>query len=156
MPRIRKAWKVKIDGLDNLICEYAPTRSKARAICISRMVEYNGVIWQSALESIESCTRWPGRDVILPGRHPLAEALDPKILHCIAHAYGGTGYEAGYRDHYYTGAEYWPMCAGLYHGLFEISHIDKARSGSPEMRSYILTDLGRNVAAGEVQTYPRR
>jgi hypothetical protein len=45
--------------------------------------------------------------------------------------------------------------AAYYHGLFEMHRVPRSYAGSDDMVSYILTDLGKNVARGEAETYPR-
>lgn len=150
--RIRKSWRVSSRHWDDEATVYAETASKA--------------LYQLYVDADSSATfaefmkrvrvrRDAASDIILPARHPLAAHLGPKVLHCIVHAYGGTGQKAGYRDHYYT-CDRDPMPkAAYYHGLFEMHRAPAWYAGNRTMVSYILTDLGRNVARGEAETYPR-
>ena len=154
MPRTRKAWSVKFKGYP-ATTYYAPSASAARAQAIDAVRDAWGCTWDEALSEVARAARAPESDIALPDRHPLAPQLDPKILHCVVHAYGGKGLKAGYRDHFYTCATDWRMSAALYHGLFEVYRRDKGRNGGTDSIMYALTDLGRNVAAGEVETYPR-
>lgn len=152
-PRLRKAWTV-IAGGAHLIY-YAPSASKARASAIADLMGAWGVSWREGLDEIGHVWRALEQDVSLPERHPLAPQLHPEILHCVVHAYGGTGLKAGYRDHFYTSADDWQMRAALYHTLFSVYRREKGRDGRPGMIMYELTDLGRDVARGEAKTYPR-
>lgn len=153
-PRIRKAWSVKVRGLDATQIRYAPTASVARTQAITDLRDAWDIKFGEALRLV-TVHREPEADTALPDRHPLAPQIDPRILHCVVHAYGGTGMRAGYRDHFYTYADDWELKAGLYHGLFRIFRRDPGRNGQPDQIMYVLTALGRNVARGEAETYPR-
>lgn len=153
--RIRKAWRFTLKGRAEQPVHFAPTASVARAEMISGIRDAWSCSWRQALGEIISCYRAPEQDVTLPPRHPLAPILDPRILHCVVHAYGGTGLRAGYRDHFYTSADDWELQAALYHGLFSVHRRDPGRCGKPDQIMYELTMLGRNVARGEAETYPR-
>lgn len=152
--RIRKAYAVRIVGYDYPYEIYAPNGSKARARVIANLRDAWGWTFREALRNVAGAYRHSYRDVHLPPRHPLATTLSKRVLDCVVHAYGGTGLRAGYRDYFYAGADDWVMQAALYHGLFRVYRVDKGRDGRPDMIMYELTDLGRNVAAGEVKTYP--
>ncbi|MFC5423010.1 hypothetical protein ACFPOB_26020 [Bosea eneae] len=154
MSRIRKAWRVTVDGCESSPVVFAPTAARARAEVIADVRDAWGCSFKKALAYIRACHRAPERDVELPERHPLAPQLSDGVLHCVVHAYGGTGLKAGYRDHFYADADDWQMQAALYHCLFRVYRRDKGRHGQPDMIMYELTDLGRNVARGEAQTYP--
>jgi hypothetical protein len=153
--RIRKAWRVAVQGCSPDSVVYAPTAAKARAQVIDSVRDAWGCSFKQALSYVRACQRAPERDIELPEQHPLAPQLSAGVLHCVVHAYGGTGLRAGYRDHFYADAGDWQMQAALYHGLFRVYRRDKGRNGQPDMVMYELTDLGRNVARGEAQTYPR-
>ncbi len=153
--RLRKAWSVGVRGLDSPSIVYAPTASKARSHVIGDISDAWQLRWRDALRQVEHVRRAPSHDVMLPAPHPLAPQLDPGILHCVVHAYGGTGLKAGYRDHFYTSADDWQMRAALYHGLFRVYRRDSGQHGRPDQIMYELTALGRNVARGEAETYPR-
>lgn len=151
--RTRKAWSVTFRGYDPHIY-YAPTASQARAAAISGILDVRDCTFAEALSELSACRRDESADVRLPERHPLAPHLPAEVLHCVVHAFGGRGLKAGYRDHFYTGANDWALLAGLYHGLFSVYRRDRGQRGRPDMVMYMLTDLGRNVASGEVMTYP--
>jgi len=153
MTRIRKAYEIHINGCPAQIV-YARTAAKARSEIIGGIVDSWSITWREAMDEITSCRRAPSHDKRLPDRHPLAASLHPKILHNVTHAYGGTGLKAGHRDHFYADKCDWTMKAALYEGLFSAYRRDKGRDGRPDMIMYELTELGRNVAAGEVRTYP--
>jgi hypothetical protein len=150
--RIRKAWRITIRGYDDPAIVHAETRAKAVYDLYAQME----TDWPFGdfLRRV-SAVREAQRDLRLPPRHPLAATLSAKILYCISHAYGGTGAKAGYRDHYYTHDNDPMPKAAYYHGLFEMHRVPRSFAGDRESVLYILTDLGRNVAAGEVETYPR-
>lgn len=153
--RTRKAWSVSVKGLSDREVLYAPTASRARAQAVARLRDAWDIKWRTALGFIESVRRAPEADRRLPCRHPLTASLHPEILHCVVHAYGGTGLNAGWRDHFYTSEDDWELKAGLYHGLFRIHHRDRGQNGEVDRLMYELTDLGKNVARGEAETYPR-
>ena len=152
MSRIRKAWRIAIHGIDETTTVYAETAAKARS-WLYRQLDWD---W-SFKEFLGSITlaRSPSSDIVLPDRHPLAHQLGAEVLHCVVHAFGGTGLKAGYRDHFYTSDRDPMPKAAYYHGLFEMHRVPRSYSGSKDWVSYILTDLGRNVARGEAETYPR-
>lgn len=151
MPRIRKAWRVVLAGRGSDLF-YAPNANKAKyAAYLSIEADAS---FSKFLQGA-SIFRETSSDRILPDRHPLASLLHPKILDCLSHAYGGRGLKAGYRDHFYTSdTNHW-LKAAYYHGLFSMYRVDKTYAGSRTMIMYELTTLGKNVAAGEVETYPR-
>ena len=152
MQRIRKAWNLSSRYWDFDATVYAETGSKARyQLYIDADSSMTFAQW---LEGV-SVRRDAGSDIVLPDRHPLAAQLDPKVLHCVVHAYGGTGQKAGYRDHFYTSDRDPMPKAAYYHGLFEMHRAPQWYAGSRDMVSYILTALGKNVARGEAETYPR-
>lgn len=151
MSRIRKAWSVFIHGIDERTIVYAETAAKAR----SRLYREMDWDWsfRDFLRSIH-VARCLNGDIALPDRHPLAAQLSDKVLHCVVHAYGGTGLKAGYRDHFYTSDRDPMPKAAYYHGLFDMHRVPRSYAGSRDMVSYTLTDLGKNVARGEAETYP--
>lgn len=152
-PRIRKAYSVTVRGHGEQVV-FAPSASKARWQVVSSVRDAWGISFREALNVVRGVSRLPSCDVILPPRHPLANSLSPKILHCVVHAFGGSGLHAGYRDHFYASRKDWQMEAALYHCLFSVYRIDKSRDSGPDMIMYQLTDLGHNVARGELITYP--
>jgi hypothetical protein len=151
MNRIRKAWRIAVRGIDEATIVYAPTASKARS-WLYREMDWDWTFKQF-LAGI-TVARCPSSDIALPARHPLAPQLSDRVLHCVVHAYGGTGLRAGYRDHFYTSDRDAMPKAAHYHGLFEMHRVPRSYAGSSDMVSYILTDLGKNVARGEAETYP--
>ena len=125
--RIRKAYLVSTRSHRDGTVVYAPNGRKARAQVILDVQSAWGCSFREALTEVGSVHRWPARDVVLPPRHPLAPALSEQVLHCVVHAHGGRGIKAGYRDHYYAGANDWVMRAALWHGLFRVVRRDKSR-----------------------------
>jgi len=152
--RLRKSYEVKCRSLGSPVAVFAPTASKARAQVIENVRDAWGCTFREALAEVGRVARAPWSDAILPSRHPLASQISAELLHCVVHAYGGTGFRAGYRDHFYTSADDLVLLGGLYNCLFRVLRRDKGRSGQPDMVMYELTDLGRNVARGEQKTYP--
>ncbi len=152
--RTRKAWHVESLSHASGHYVYAPDASKARAQVISTLRDAWGCSFRGALVETRRVRRAPYKDIVLPPRHPLASSLSEKVLHCVVHANGGKGERAGYRDHFYASVDNWVMRAALWHGLFSEHRRDKGQPGQPDMIMYQLTDLGRNVAMGEVKTYP--
>ena len=151
--RIRKAWFVTSNYWDcHGATVYAETRSKA---LYQIYVDSECQLSFGQFLKRAKITRNAGSDIVLPDRHPLAAHLAPKILSCVTHAYGGTGHKAGYRDHYYTSDRDPMPKAAFYHGLFDMCRVPRSYAGSDDMVSYRLTDLGKNVARGEAETYPR-
>lgn len=151
--RTRKAWLVSVKGHPGEPV-YAPNASKARAKVITDLRDAWGCTFREALSEVGRVTRLPHLDLTLPPRRPLAETLSTELLHCVVHAYGGRGVNAGCRDHFYTDAGDPIMKAGLYHCLFRVCRRDKGWGGQTDMIMYGLTALGKNVARGEVKTYP--
>lgn len=149
-PRLRKAWRIQHDEWDATV--YAETRSKATYSLFAES-ERSWSFREFLSEVIVSRDRT--RDIQLPDRHPLAAQLDPRILSSVTHAYGGTGLKAGYRDYFYTSESDPILKAAYYHGLFEMHRVPRRLAGDRESISYILTELGKNVARGEAETYPR-
>ncbi|WP_449255150.1 hypothetical protein [Bosea sp. (in: a-proteobacteria)] len=150
--RIRKAWRIELDRYDDAATVYAETRAKTLYglyLDLETDLRFGQFLKQAKV------SRDAARDIRLPARHPLAAQLDPKILSCVVHAFGGTGSKAGYREHYYTSDRDPMPKAAYYHGLFEMHRAPEWYAGSRDMVSYILTDLGKNVARGEAETYPR-
>lgn len=152
--RTRKAWDVITQGCKRPNVVFAKRRATARAEMVSLLRDAWGCSWKEALGQIIAVVRYPENDVHLPPRHPLAGTLHAEILHCVCHAFGGTGMKAGHRDHFYADEDNWALKAALYHGLFRVFRRDKGQAGRANMIMYELTDLGRNVARGEVKTYP--
>lgn len=150
--RTRKAWSVTSNYWDNTpITVYAEVRSKA---LYQLYIESDCQLSFGQYLKRARIVRDAGRDIVLPERHPLAPQLHPKLLSCVVHAYGGTGYKAGYRDHFFTHDNDPMPKAAYYHGLFERHRVPDSYAGCG-MVSYILTDLGKNIARGEAETYPR-
>lgn len=156
MSRVRKAYSLAMRGYEREPSTiYAPSAAKAKAEFYSGVSDAWDISWRVFLRELAWCRRSPERDMALPEPHPLARSLDPSILHCVVHAHGGKGLKAGYRDHFYASDDDWEMKAAFYHGLFEIHRKDKGRGGRCDMVMYQLTAMGKNVAAGEAETYPR-
>jgi hypothetical protein len=152
--RIRKAYWIKLYDYDEREVIYGPTPAKAKGQLFYQLSDVWSCTFRQFLGMIESCRRAPECDVHLPDRHPLASQLDLRLIHAVTHACGGTGLKAGYRDHFYTSDDDWVLKAAYYHGLFDRYRADRGRAGRSDMVMYELTTLGKNVARGEVETYP--
>jgi len=157
--RHRLAWAVRTDAhavFDPDDCVFAPSRSKARALIISHILDAWGCTWIEAAKSVIHVRRWKERDVVLPSRHPLAQEIGPKLLDCVVHAYGGKRLRAGYRDYFYTHSTDAELMALVEHGLFTKGpDVPASRAGTEVAHAYFfLTDLGKLVAAGEQPEYP--
>lgn len=150
--RLRKAWRIELETYDDAATVYAETGAKA---LYDLYVKMETDMRFGQLLKLARVSRDRSRDIRLPDRHPLAAQLDRRILNCVTHAYGGTGFKAGYREHYYTSDRDPIPKAAYYHGLFEMHRVARSYAGSTDMVSYILTDLGKNVARGEAEAYPR-
>jgi hypothetical protein len=156
--RRRKAWAVRTTSHEpntppDIL--YAPTRSKARAAIIINMRDAWDCSFMEAAREIISITRAPGQDVQLPDRHPQAHQLDSELLSCITHAYGGTDRKAGYRDHFYTSITDDRLLRLEAMGVFTRGRELPATThgGGTPHAYFLLTSLGKRIAAGEVRTY---
>lgn len=158
MTRIRKAWQATVHAFNGYHIDYvyAPTRSKAMGQVYRNFSDaWDDFTFKDALKHTR-LVRAAWRDEVIPDRHPLTPQLHPDILHCVVHAYGGKGLKAGYRDHFYTDARDWRLRCAFYHGLFDRYRVDPRRAGGDrDMVMYELTTLGKNVARGEAEVYPR-
>lgn len=156
--RLRKSWAYRSTGgepHDPPGIVFAPTRPKARASIIANIRDAWDCSWLEAAQAITSLRRAPDRDVLLPERHPMADTLCAKHLHAVIHAYGGTGLQAGYRDHYYTTSDDPDLLALTQAGLFAPGRQMPPRISGGRPHTYFhLTELGRQVAASLAETYP--
>lgn len=157
--RRRMAWAVLTRAhaaCDGPSIYYAPTRAKARAQVIADIRDAWDCGWMDAAKTIRSLRRAPERDVVLPPRHELADRIGEKLLGLVVHAYGGKSLRAGYRDHFYTRADDADLLALTSLGLFQKGRQYPASASGGEPYAYfVLTDLGKRVAAGEQPEYPR-
>lgn len=156
--RLRKAWAVLTishEPRDGPSIYFAPTRAKARAAMIADIRDAWGCTFMEAAEVIRSIRREPARDVRLPPRHTLAQQLGDKLLHIVVHAYGGLGPRAGHRDYFYTRSDDAELLALVKAGLFSKGREYDARRGADTVPHayFLLTDLGKTVAAGEQPEY---
>ena len=156
--RRRMAWAVRTtshEPRDGHSIYYAPTRAKARAKVISDIRDAWHCTFMEAATNITSIRRAPESDVPLPPRHPLAEQIGDKLLHLVVHAYGGKSLRAGYRDHFYTHSDDAELVELTRLGLFEKGREMPTRASGGRPHAYfLLTDLGKLVAAGEQPEYP--
>lgn len=156
--RMRMAWAVLTTAhaaCDGPSIVYAPTREKARAQTIASMRDAWDCGFMDATRAIRSIRRAPERDVALPPRHPLAGQIGDKLLALIVHAYGGKSLKAGRRDHFYTRTDDTELVELTRLGLFERGRTWPATVSGGEPHAYfLLTDLGKLVAAGEQPEYP--
>lgn len=142
--RLRKAWRVSIEGYDTSDIFYAPSAGKARM-----------ALWRR-LDHYESITRIRVRrvrhlDKRLPVRDPTADTLSKDELHCLMHSFGGYNPDrAGHRDYFYTYRDDKHLV-----GLSE-KGLTKPMAGEqwgPGMTYFILTPKGKQVALSLVHTY---
>lgn len=155
--RIRLAWAVRTtshEAHDASSIYFAPSRAKARALCISDIQDAWSCTWLEAAEDITSIRRAPDRDVTLPPRQALAEQIGEKLLHIVVHAYGGKSLKAGYRDYFFTHADDADLLQLTSLGLFTKGETLPSRSHGAGMAYFTLTEMGRTVAAGEQPEYP--
>lgn len=152
--RTRLAWAIRVASIREVTSEFAPSRNKARARMIDRLRDAWEIDFLEAASAIKSVRREPHRDVRLPARHPVALTLSAEDLHTVSHAYGGCGAKAGYRDHYFTHAADAQLLRLADLGLFTKGPTLPSRHFGDGMAYFTLTDLGKAVAAGEVETYP--
>lgn len=155
--RIRLAWAIRTTShevRDSSSIYFAPTRAKARALIISAIQDSWGCTWIRAAAGITSIRRAPEKDVQLPPRHALAEQIGDKLLQIVVHAYGGKSLKAGYRDHFFTNTNDADLLTLTEAGLFSKGREHPAASRDEPMAYFILTDLGRLIAAGEQAEYP--
>ncbi|RVT91364.1 hypothetical protein EOD42_22175 [Rhodovarius crocodyli] len=155
--RHRKAYEVRASSADEPDCVYAPTAAKAKAQLVSRMEDCG---WSGNLWAELSARRLPERDVWLSHPHPVLERLTDDEKHAIAHAYGVTSRNPGYRDHFATHASDMTLLRLAYEELIftppAASRMNPSfLDGTPDMVFFYLTDLGKAVAASMVETYPR-
>ena len=154
MTRIRKAYTylsyTQEIGPDTI---YAPTAGAARSDIFFALMDSWGLRFGDCLKLDIEIRRNPLHDVTLPDRHPLAAELPAEDLHIITHAFGGTGPNAGYRDHFFTAATDPKLMRLAAIGLFDRGASLDSRSYPNGSAYFTLTDLGRAVAAGEQRLY---
>jgi hypothetical protein len=156
MARIRKAFRVSINGTDSSEIVHAPTASKARASVISDLTEC-GWSFRDAIVSTK-VRRSPANDVTLPDQHRLVAELDEQDRRIIAHAFGSRvrmGKE-GYRDHYCTDpADRRLLRLSWEFGLFSGPHGEGAYGDTGMFCGafFHLTELGKVVARSMLPTY---
>lgn len=144
--RIRKAWRVWVEGYDDHEIFYAPCRSKA-------VIE--------AIRSTDQPIKWievrairaPKYDMRLPARHALADVMTQNQTHCLLHAFGANErnpYKAGYRDYFYTNRDHPELCTLQSLGLMKPMEGDKWGEG---MAYFVMTPFGKQVALSLVPEY---
>ncbi|MGO4338974.1 hypothetical protein AB4037_29070 [Labrys sp. KB_33_2] len=154
MTRIRKAYTYQmLDDCQRKGPIYAPDTVSARSQLYSRLADCWSITFRGFLGLGISYAREPAWDVALPDRHPLASELSQHDLSVISHAYGGTGPKAGWRDHFFTAADDQQLCRLADAGLFERDPLLDGGIHPSGSAYFILTDLGRAVAAGEQSLY---
>lgn len=154
MPRIRKAYSYQMpDDCQSTGPIYAPDAVSARSQLYSRLADCWSMTFRGFLELGISYAREPAWDIALPDRHPLASELSQDDLSVITHAYGGTGPKAGWRDHFFTAADDQQLTRLADAGLFERGPVLDGSVHPSGSAYFILTDLGRAVAAGEQALY---
>lgn len=149
MPRLRKAWRVRVSGYDGSDIWFAATAGRARSSAWSRMGDFAPV----RIVDIK-VRREKSRDVELPDRHEIVDRLSYQELHCLMHAFGGNNdpINAGYRDYFYTRKDDPNLVKLAEHGLMSPMAGDQF---GPNMTYFVMTDLGKAVALSMVPEYPR-
>lgn len=154
--RLRKAWTVRVRGLDSSNIAFARNASAARASMARSLQDAWDISFVEAVRAI-SVHRAEGADIILPVRHPVADDLSDREIHCLLHAYGGVGLKAGYRD-YFFGSEGNPDLVRLVErGLMSGPHYASwSRSSDFGRRDayFYLNEMGRQVCLSLQPTYP--
>lgn len=147
--RVRKAWCVSIPDASEII--FSPTAKKARSAGINYMMENWGFTFLEASRLVRA-RRAKDMDKTFPDRSEFATRMPSALLHMVVHAYGGTSPRAGYRNHFCTHVYDREMCRLVFEwGMFTGPH--HSDSCCDDLAFFYLTELGRNVAAGEQRLY---
>jgi len=136
--RVRKAWRVKIMGEDNLggTLIYAPTAGKARYQRF-RSADCDGITFASI-----SVTRAASDDEVFPVVDDAIAALDSEQKSTLTHTLKN--------GRFYTSADDRTMCRLVQAGL-----VKNTGRGWNEMEAYfVLTDAGRTAALSLTPLYP--
>ena len=150
--RQRKAWHASSEHWDSHPdnIEFGPSAGKVR---------YQ--VWLSATECRDfpitdiRVRRAPERDVFLPQEHPIVQDLSKDEIHCLLHAYGGTGRRSGNRDYFYTHQGDLPLVRLVEMGLMTMHPTPSRFSGDHDMAYFILNWMGKQVCLSLQPTYPR-
>ncbi|GAN86369.1 hypothetical protein [Komagataeibacter intermedius] len=148
--RLRKAWRVTVEGYDGEGIYFAHTAGRARMMCWRGMDCERGRIIEI------HARRWREKDQVLPHRDPIADTLSKEEMRCLLHAFGLNEYEpwkAGYRDHYFTSSKDKTMLGLVDRGLM---HPGKAPCWEDTNVYFRLTELGRHVALSLTPLYEAR
>lgn len=149
--RVRKAWRVTVEGWDEAEFYFAHTAGEARMACWRALDRERGLITKI------TARRWKDKDERLPVRSPIADDLSEKEIHCLLHAFGVKEYEpwkAGYRDYFYTSASNEKMQNLVRKGLMH-SGVEPCW-GSHGHVYFHLTELGKHVALSLTPLYSAR
>lgn len=153
MTRIRKAWETKVSGFDGMDIVYAETRSRARYL---KLLEIRDCFDDVTFRDI-GVRRAVYADRELPERHWLADQLTPRQQGVLLHAYGADSRRPGYRDHFCTAPGNVELLRLSWEfGLFNGPHGERGygETGAWSGAFFYLTELGRQVAASMLPTYP--
>jgi hypothetical protein len=149
MPRLRKAWEVRLKWSDDSDIRYAATASKAR---YSAYLDWSDSYCSLTLMHIQ-VKRAAYADVTLPDEHRLVAELTEEQRDIVAHAYG-----KGRRNHFCTEPGDINMLRLAWEfGLFSGPHGEREYGRTPGWAGafFYLTSLGKQVAASMLPTYPR-
>lgn len=153
MPRLRKAWTVRLAGCQDNDIRFAETASKAR---------YSAYLdWLDSFHSLTfmqiSVKRAAHADVILPDEHRLVADLTERQRDMVTHAFGQED-RHGYPDHFCTEPGDLDMLRLAWEfGLFSGPYGEREYGRTPGWAGafFYLTSLGKEVAASMLPTYPR-
>ncbi|MCP1236472.1 hypothetical protein NKW55_07605 [Gluconobacter kondonii] len=136
--RVRKAWRVKIRGQDNLIgtLVYAPTAGKAR---YQRLL---GTDSDYVTFADISVNRSAQDDLILPLADHAVATLDSEQKSTLTHTLRN--------DRFYTSADDRTMCSLAHAGLVR----NTGRGWNEGEAYFVLTDTGRTAALSLMPLYP--
>lgn len=156
MTRIRKAWRVEVDGYDHHTIVHAPTASRAKGTTLLDLTE---VGWEAgpAFRAMR-VRRSPGHDLHLPDEHRLVADLSPQERAIVMHAYGANSRSHGHRNHFCTDPGNLTLLRLAWEfGLFSGPRGETAYGETPNWAGafFFLTDLGKAVALSMVPTYAR-
>ncbi|MFZ2869359.1 hypothetical protein [Zavarzinia sp.] len=158
--RIRKAYRATMPNTCTFDAPYdeivfAPTASKARWLIVSRLQDCGWFETDTgkAFAAVR-VHRAPRYDTVLPPEHPVVADLTWQEKRALIHAYGGTGANAGYRDHYCTHAGNPTLVRLVERGL-----MTGPVHGNPELWGedtafFYLNWMGLRVALSLQPTYP--
>ncbi|WP_182356651.1 hypothetical protein [Komagataeibacter europaeus] len=148
--RLRKAWRVTVDGYDGEDVYFAHTAGQARMACWRNMDCARGRIIEIRAR------RWREKDQELPERDPIAATLSKEEIDCLTHAFGVNEYEpwkAGFRDYFFTSSKNEKLLRLVEKGLM---HSGRPPCWKDTNVYFRLTELGKHVALSLTPLYGAR